>query len=155
MQPAPPSARIVEALAAHSTLTLAYEDEHGVGACALRYAVRPGPLPELLFLSSPGTRHGRWLSGPRPHGAFTVQRDGQALDRITGLQGTGTCVLVRGAARVHALEVYAHTFPGMLDASAEVRAGVAASAVWRLRPDWLRLIDNARGFGHKEEWPGD
>jgi uncharacterized protein YhbP (UPF0306 family) len=25
-------------------------------------------------------------------------------------------------------------------------------ALWRIEPAWMRLIDNRRGFGHKEEW---
>ena len=29
---------------------------------------------------------------------------------------------------------------------------VAKVALWEIKPDWMRLIDNRQVFGHKEEW---
>jgi uncharacterized protein YhbP (UPF0306 family) len=140
-------------LRAHSTLTLAYTDRGEPHACALRYAVAPRPGdPVLYFLSAAHTRHGRALSqSPPPRIAFTAQADHQDLATLTGLQGTGVCALLTGDERAAALAAYGDALAPLLT-SAAARDALRTTEVWALSVSWLRLVDNGRGFGHREEW---
>ncbi|GHG81698.1 pyridoxamine 5'-phosphate oxidase family protein [Streptomyces griseocarneus] len=157
-QAAPPPAEITAALQAHTTLTLAYADEDGPQACAVLYAVAEGPVPSLLFVTSATTRHGRALTagtGTTEGGArvaFTAQHDGQQWTELTGVQGRGHCRPLEGEERAAAWRAYSARFP-YVERDDRLRAAMERTALWQLRPDWLRLIDNGRGFGHKTEWP--
>ncbi|MEU8787349.1 hypothetical protein [Streptomyces sp. NPDC048637] len=184
---------IRRALAAHTTMTLAYVDEDGPQACAVLYAtdaevyatdvevyvtdaegrgssgvasgVASGVVsggagagvaavrPALYFVTATTTRHGRALVEPGARVAFTAQRDGQEWSALTGLQGRGRCRPLTGAERAAGWQVYVERFP-FVAASDRLRAALERTTLWELRPDWLRLIDNGQGFGHKEEWPG-
>ncbi|BCK69442.1 hypothetical protein Srufu_033950 [Streptomyces libani subsp. rufus] len=192
---------IRRALAAHTTMTLAYVDEDGPQACAVLYAtgavegaegavtvgatevpgatddadgadvsVAPGVSgvaaggaagaaggleagagPALYFVTATTTRHGRALAEPGTRVAFTAQRDGQEWSGLTGLQGRGRCRPLTGAERAAGWQVYIERFP-FVAASDRLRDALERTTLWELRPDWLRLIDNGQGFGHKEEW---
>ncbi|MEU1311857.1 pyridoxamine 5'-phosphate oxidase family protein [Streptomyces cinnamoneus] len=147
----PPQIRA--ALDAHTTLTLAYADEDGPQACAVLYAVaeqQPGPV--LVFVTSSHTRHGRALLSGDARVAFTAQRDGQEWTALTGVQGRGTCRLLDGADRAAAWRAYSARFP-YVEESDRLREAMERAELWELRPTWLRLVDNGRGFGHKTEWP--
>ncbi|MEV0266721.1 pyridoxamine 5'-phosphate oxidase family protein [Streptomyces sp. NPDC050617] len=143
---------ILRALDGHTTMTLAYIDEDGPQACAVLYA-RGGDAeaPVLYFVTSTSTRHGRALDAPGARAAFTAQRDGQEWTELTGVQGRGGCRRLAGAERADAWRTYTERFPFTV-ASERLRTAMEATALWELRPDWLRLIDNAQGFGHKREW---
>ncbi|MFB7512377.1 pyridoxamine 5'-phosphate oxidase [Streptomyces sp. NPDC056144] len=147
---------LASALRSLSTLTLAYADAEGPQACAVLYAVADPAAGSLVFVSDPvTTRHGRALAAGGNEGAavaFTAQADGQEWSRLTGLQGRGRCHrLAAGAERDAAFAAYADRFPFVRE-NARLREALAATALWELRPAWLRLIDNGRGFGHKTEW---
>ncbi|MFD7108249.1 MULTISPECIES: pyridoxamine 5'-phosphate oxidase family protein [Streptomyces] len=143
---------IRQALGAHSTMTLAYVDEDGPQACAVLYAVGGGGRgPVLYFVTALTTRHGRAFGESGARVAFTAQRDGQEWSGLTGLQGRGRCRPLAGAERAAGWRVYTERFP-FVGESERLRAALERTALWELRPDWLRLIDNGRGFGHKEEW---
>ncbi|MGW7492035.1 pyridoxamine 5'-phosphate oxidase [Streptomyces sp. NPDC054786] len=192
---------IRRALAAHTTMTLAYVDEEGPQACAVLYAADTvgaghasdaagavdtvhaagatratgaadaadatnatdaadaqggtavGAGPALYFVTAATTRHGRALAEPGARVAFTAQRDGQEWSGLTGLQGRGRCRALTGAERAAGWRVYLERFP-FVAASDRLRDALERTALWELRPDWLRLIDNGQGFGHKEEWSG-
>ncbi|MFG2490067.1 hypothetical protein ACGFSD_03190 [Streptomyces caniferus] len=199
---APCPEAIRRALAAHTTMTLAYVDEEGPQACAVLYATDAvealdapevaaavetaetaetaeaahaadaprgvpgaesrggaevgdlvGAGPALYFVTSGTTRHGRALAEPGTRVAFTAQRDGQEWSGLTGLQGRGRCRPLAGAERADGWRVYLERFP-FVAASDRLRDALERTTLWELRPDWLRLIDNGQGFGHKEEWSG-
>ncbi|MGW1378825.1 pyridoxamine 5'-phosphate oxidase family protein [Streptomyces sp. NPDC002446] len=141
---------ILRALAAHTTMTLAYVDEDGPQACAVLYAA-DAVGPALYFVTATTTRHGRALAEPGARVAFTAQRDGQEWSGLTGLQGRGRCRALAGADRATAWHTYTERFP-FVAGSDRLRAALERTTLWELRPDWLRLIDNGQGFGHKEEW---
>lgn len=152
---------IRRALAAHTTMTLAYTDEDGPQACAVLYAAAAsdggaadgvsGAGPVLYFVTATGTRHGRALAGSGGRAAFTAQQDGQEWSGLTGLQGRGRCRVLAGAERAAGWQVYLARFP-FVAGSERLRGALERTSLWELRPDWLRLIDNGQGFGHKEEW---
>ncbi|MEV1170787.1 hypothetical protein [Nonomuraea sp. NPDC049784] len=106
-----------------------------------------------MFLSSISTRHGQALLSRQPSArcAFTAQKDEQTWDAITGIQGQGTCHRLEGTARDEARTVYAARFPFVAD-TPHLAQALSAADYWEVRPHWLRLIDNSRGFGHKTEW---
>ncbi|WP_087926905.1 pyridoxamine 5'-phosphate oxidase [Streptomyces albireticuli] len=159
---------ILAALDAHTTMTLAYVDEDGPQACAVLYAVaEPGPGPggegedetggvhpegpALLFVTSATTRHGRALLAGDGRAAFTAQREGQVWTALTGMQGRGACRRLEGAEREAHWRAYATRFP-YVERNDRLRQAMERTDLWELRPDWLRLIDNGQGFGHKTEW---
>jgi hypothetical protein len=150
---------IRDALAAHNTLTLAYCDDEGPQACAVFYAWEQEPdlSPRLVFLTSRSTRHGRALaghaSGEEVPVAFTAQADGQHWQTIIGLQGRGSCRLLDGDARENARILYTSRYPFVAD-EGNLAQALASVDLWEITVDWLRLIDNGRGFAHKQEWPG-
>ncbi len=148
-----PPPEIRAALDAHTTLTLAYADEDGPQACAVLYAVADAPdsVPTLLFVTAGTTRHGRALLAGDARVAFTVQSDGQDWTALTGVQGRGTCRLLEGAERTTAWNTYSSRFP-YVEKSERLRQAMDRTGLWELRPHWLRLVDNAKGFGHKTEW---
>lgn len=140
---------IVSALAEHTTLNLAYVDEHGEPqACAVFFALTDND--SLVFVSSRSTRHGRALAA-NGRVAFTAQSEGQDWTTLTGVQGRGHCVALAGSALAEAQAAYARRFPFVAENSA-LRAALDTADHWAVRPDWLRLVDNGSGFGHKVEW---
>ncbi|MCA6092352.1 pyridoxamine 5'-phosphate oxidase [Streptomyces sp. SCA3-4] len=112
----------------------------------------PLPVPVLVFVTSTGTRHGRALLSGDARVAFTAQRDGQQWTALTGVQGRGACRLLDGAERAAAWRAYSARFP-YVEESERLRQAMERAELWELRPTWLRLVDNGRGFGHKTEWP--
>ena len=141
-----------DALAACTVLNLAYADADGPQVCAVFFA--PAPDGGLVFVSSRETRHGRHLASD-PGGvpvAFTGQADDQDWRTLRGVQGRGLCRRLTGADLDAARAAYAARFPFAADDAGPARA-LAAADHWGVRPAWLRLIDNSRGFGHKTEWP--
>ena len=143
---------VARALADYTTVNLAYVDEHGwPQACAVFYA--PTDDGSLVFVSARTTRHGRALTADG-RVAFTAQAEGQHWATITGVQGRGAATLLAGAARVAAFTTYTERFPFVAD-DQRLRAALAGADLWELRPTWLRLIDNAQGFGHKQEWTAE
>jgi uncharacterized protein len=140
--------RLLEFLCAHQVLTLAVGETDGKPcAAALFYAVDE----DLRFyvLTDPGTRHGRALLANTAV-AGTIQRDRQSWQEITGVQFRGRCRLLTGDERDRAWQVYTARFPFLL--TDKFTPALAKTELWCLEPEWMRLIDNRLGFGHKEEW---
>ncbi len=132
----------------HNVLTLAYRDDDGPGACAVWFAPREDL--SIFFLSALATRHGRALADGQEV-AFTVHKDEQDWRVIQGVQGRGRCVPVPEADRDAAWRVYVGRFPFIAEQIPDLRAALARTVLWQIDPSWLRLIDNARGFGFKQE----
>ncbi len=150
--------RIRAFLAAHSTLTLATVDDAGQAQAAALFYAAADDL-NLYLLSSPNSRHSRNLRR-EPRVAATIQAGGQPWQQIRGLQIEGTLRPVEGvqetakAARIYAarFEFLRGLLAGGSDLPVTLIGPVASSRFYVLRPAWIRLIDNSRGFGHKEEW---
>ena len=147
--------RIDAFLAEHTTLTLATVGAGGAPAAAAVFYAHDADL-NLYFLSETGTQHGSNITAGSGV-ACTIQADGQDWRRIRGLQLWGWGMPVTPTGIPHATAVYSRKFAfvGVLLAGAQapgVLAGPLARArFWVLRPAWIRLIDNSRGFGFKEE----
>lgn len=141
---------------AHFTLTLATTDGDQPWAAALYY-VSDADL-HLYFISDPDTRHVR--EGLRT-GTVAVVIHGahQPWAAIRGIQMQARIAAIAPAdrARVEALYFARFTDVGMLvhapagAIEARIAEKFASSAFYRITPQRLRYIDNARGFGKPVE----
>lgn len=141
-------AELFEQMSRHNVMTLAYQDHEGPGACAVWFAV--DAKLACFFLSALTTRHGAALAQGGPV-AFTVHKDDQDWRSIQGVQGKGFCQPVASEYREGAWQAYSSRFPFVIQPFRSIAAALAAVTLWSITPHWLRLIDNTRGFGHKEE----
>ena len=134
--------RIKSYLESHHVLTLATGDERGPWAASLFYA--SDDALNLYFLSEPTTRHGQAI-GRGARVAVTVHGETKEWTAIQGIQLWGTAKEVKEAGDVFAR--YTGKFPF---AAALIPEG-GPHCFYRITPRWIRLIDNARGLGFKEE----
>jgi hypothetical protein len=138
-------------LAAHNTLTLATEREGKPWANALFYA---NDGFSFYVVSDSTTRHTENLKHNQ-HVAATINQDHRDWRAIQGVQLEGVCeAMTSPFDSAHALVVYSAKFPFIADllrAPRELGAAFAKARFYKITPTWIRLIDNTRGFGHKEE----
>lgn len=127
-------------------LTLATTDPDGAPRATPLYFAA-GPDLELLFLSDPDSPHSRNLQRePRAAAAaFPAVEDWRA---IRGVQIRGLVRPLDEAEHPAGMRIYRARFGDL----AGLEVALAGSRLYRLRPSWLRLIDNRRGFGFKREW---
>jgi hypothetical protein len=143
-------------LEAHSTATLATAGPDGPWAAAIFYA--SDPELNLYFVSDRRTRHARHLAA-HPRAAAAIHPDCKTWAEVRGLQLAGPVELLEGPGRAAGLEHYLSRLQDVKrllalprDADEEhIARRLRSAGLYRLRPDWIRLIDNARGFGFKEE----
>jgi uncharacterized protein YhbP (UPF0306 family) len=143
-------------LEAHTTATLATVGEDGPWAATVFFA--SDPTLNLYFVSDRQTRHGRDIA-VHPRVAVAINADCRAWAEIRGLQITGRVEMLDGARRAAGFEHYLakfHDLRALLEAPMGVDEETIAKRfrmadLYRVRPDWIRLIDNSRGFGYREE----
>lgn len=143
------AARIEVFLDSHHVMTLATVDDAGAHAASLMYA-RAGFT--LQWTSDPQSRHSQHLEREARVTA-TVAPDYTDFRVIRGLQIAGRARRLdessAGAAR--AALVARYTFLAELASGPpKLRAAFENAAFYALVPERITLIDNARGFGHKE-----
>ncbi|GAB4179916.1 MAG: hypothetical protein Fur0032_20720 [Terrimicrobiaceae bacterium] len=135
-----------------TTMTLATAGPGGEPHAAAVYfaADRDGTL---YFLSAKTTVHAEHLLRD-PRVAATIHDENQQWESLRGIQLRGTAAPVAAARMPRAAAVYAAKF-----AFAAIKGGaggaladaLSKTTFWGLKPEWIRLIDNSRGFGFKEE----
>jgi uncharacterized protein YhbP (UPF0306 family) len=102
----------------------------------------------LHFFSDPGSQHSVDLAR-EPRAAVTFYPEDQRWQEIRGLQMRGAVYSTRpGPDWEHAWRVYSAKFPFVT----ELKDVVARNQFYAFVPGWIRLVDNRRGFGYKEEW---
>ena len=140
----PPVARY---LSAHHVMTLAAQGADGPWAAAVFYA---SDDHDLIFLSSPTSRHARQLALDA-RCAATIHSEVTDWRSIQGVQLEGRVHSLAEGERARAMQVYGEKFPF-------VRPAVAAPAIvqalarvhwYRLRIARLYFLDNAQGFGQR------
>lgn len=141
---------IASFLAAHHVCSLATCGPDGPHATNLFYACDE---LALIWVSDPDSRHSREIESDSRVEA-TVAPDYSDFAAIKGLQIIGTARRI--LAEDQRLQCLArmearYSFLGSLAAGPEkMREAYARTAVYRLQPARIVLIDNAKGFGHKE-----
>jgi uncharacterized protein YhbP (UPF0306 family) len=133
-------------LGEQSTLTVATIGPAGRPmAASLFFAA--DPRLNLYWTSSSKSRHSRNLASD-PRAAITVHTNTWSWRDIAGVQLEGEAVeIALGADWQAALDLYLAKFPFAKEFAAEL----SRSSFYRFTARWGRLIDNSRGFGHKEE----
>jgi uncharacterized protein len=137
-------------LAAHHVMSLATFGAGGPHATSLFYACDG---LALVWVSGPDTRHSREIEAD-PRVAATVAPDVSDFASIRGVQIEGAARRIEAAdeRRRHLAQLEArYPFLGQLAAGPpQLREAYARTAVYRLQPARIVLIDNSKGFGHKE-----
>ena len=103
---------------------------------------------QLYFFSSPTSQHGQDLAA-NPAAALTLSPLVEGWRDIYGMQMRGEAHPVpAGPQWERAYQLYLGRFPF----AAGFKEEMARNIFYVFTPQWLRLVDNSRGFGFKEEW---
>ena len=130
-----------------STLALATVSADGLPQVAPLFYVSDDNL-NLYWLSSETSRHSINLAA-QPQVAATIYPDVWQWTDIRGVQVEGRAATVRDLqARAAVLARYRAKFP----LPPAFDAQIAASALYMLKPTWIRWLDNSQHFGYKAEW---
>jgi uncharacterized protein YhbP (UPF0306 family) len=157
MRPAALPTVVAQYLQRHHVMTLATQGPEGPWAAAVFYAGEGG---ELVFLSSPTSRHGRHLAQD-PRCAATIHEDCRDWAQIRGVQLEGRAVPLEGEEQARGQRLYERKFPFVaagMDVPVAIAAALARVRWYRLDAQRLYFIDNSRGFGHRDEFelrPGE
>jgi uncharacterized protein YhbP (UPF0306 family) len=101
----------------------------------------------LYFFSEASSQHACDLQS-RPLAAVTIQPPAHSYQEIHGLQARGSVRPVPpGEEWQRAFALYQAKFPFV----AHMQDVLARNTLYVFTPRWLRLLDNRRGFGFKEE----
>jgi len=141
-----------------STLTLATVSESGQPWAATVFFVGDKDC-NLYFVSDHRTQHGRDMA-TNADVAATINPDADNWNDVRGLQVRGRVGIVEGAERARALLLYFRKFP-QIDALFQspqdeheetIAARLKAANFYCLRPEMVRVIDNAGGFRKRVEF---
>ena len=144
------TAEAAECLAQHHVMTLATQGGEGPWAAAVFYAVDGD---DLIFVSSPASRHCRDLARD-PRCAATIHAEAEDWRFIRGLQIDGVVHSLDGVERERAQQCYTQRFAfARPEHAPEAIAQALARVHWyRLRIRRLHYIDNAHGFGRRQQF---
>lgn len=138
---------IQEFLSEHTTLALATVNEHGLPHVAPVFYAADEDL-NLYFISESSSRHCQHLQ-KKPNVSAGIYRDGQHRSEVTGLQLWGCCrVVVKDDT---AKSIYLKKY-GFIEQDAILLKKFHDMSMYVIQSEGLRLIDNRKGFGHKQEW---
>lgn len=138
-------------LAAHHVVSLATtDDDGGPHAACVMYALDG---LRLYWMSDPESRHSRHI-GARPRVTATVAPDYSDFREIRGLQLFGRARRLvdeteSAQARQRMLSRYAF-LAELASGPPALRAAFEKAGFYCLEPDRITLIDNTKGFGHKD-----
>jgi uncharacterized protein YhbP (UPF0306 family) len=140
--------RIKQFMAAHTTLTLATVSADGRPQAAPVFFAETADLA-LIFISEQKSRHSQNIR-QNSRVAAAIYADGQSWQSIRGIQLEGVCTALSGKAAQAARTVYLAKYPFIAE---NKLLAVIFNLVtfYQITPTWIRLIDNSRDFGHKEE----
>ena len=142
--------RIAAFLDAHHVVSLATCGPDGPHAATVFY-VRDGLA--LLWVSDPNSRHSAELAADA-RVAATVAPDYFEFDDILGVQISGRAHAIADASeRANAELMLQARYPSlkrMSEGLPTLREAYERAKFYRLEPTRLVLIDNSRGFGHKD-----
>lgn len=138
---------ILEGLLGLTTMTIATSGSDAEPHAAAVYFVCDNQL-NFFFFSSPQSQHSGDISD-QPRVAVTIHPECFEWQDIHGLQVRGAITPVKGRSEwQQAWELYQIKFPFVSD----LKEILSRNLLHKFRPDWIRLVDNRRGFGFKQEW---
>jgi len=153
-------AAVRQMLEAHNTLTVATCGDGEPWAASLFFA--SDRHLNLFFVSDVRTRHARHIAASAVIVA-TVNADCARWTDVRGLQIRGRVSVITGLERMAALRHYLAKFHDVRtlfeapesDDERTIAERLKAANMYRLQPNWIRLIDNSRWFGYKAEFELD
>ena len=128
----------------HNTMTLATIGKDGPAAAAVLYV----PIKEgksLIFVSSEKSEHIK-NSKNNNSCAVTIQEDGLKWNMIRGLQIKGKIFLANEKYWKDYFEKYDY-----IKSDSKLSKALKKVKLYELKIDWIRMIDNSKGFGNREE----
>jgi uncharacterized protein len=141
------SALPIEELWSLPVITLATSDSAGFPHAADVYFAADDEKT-LFFFSSADSQHARNFVN-NPQAAATIHPLVDNWQEIRGLQLRGEVQAVEpGEEWEKAWGHYLVKFPF----AGDLKEIITQNTLYAFRPQWIRLIDNRRGFGFKEEW---
>ena len=149
-------ADIARFLEERNTLSLATTQADQPWAASVLFA--SDQALNIYFVSDPKTHHGQDL-GANTRVAGTVNGNCEGWSDIQGVQLTGHASQVPNPDRSRVLTLYLDKFADVAQLIRQPRSDqdkliggrLATTPFYQLRPEWIRLIDNTRGFGFKQE----
>jgi hypothetical protein len=137
-------------LVRHTTLSLATCHDSRPWSTDLFYS--SDDSCQLYFVSSVTTRHCQHIA-VNPQVSVSISGECADWKEIKGLQLDGVAGVVSEADRDGVIETYLTKFPALkkLHQASEILKLFWESSFYRVSPKWIRLIDNSKGFGHKDE----
>lgn len=137
----------LEYLEQHTVITLATQGPAGLWAAAVFFASQGF---DIFFISAGHTRHGQNIADTH-QAAGTIQEDYRDWAAIRGIQLEGPVDLLTGPERERAITIYGEKYPLIQAASGPILSALEAMNWYRLTPQKLYLVDNSKGFGHRDE----
>jgi len=147
--------QVLDYLKSHNTMTLATCAGAMPWAATVFYA---SDDLKLYFFSSPESRHCQNLAA-NSRVAVTIQEDYKDWRLIKGIQLEGKVILVDSVIeKAKAIAVYARKYPAVIKLFTDPTSGVYHKAFLKVKfycviPERLFYIDNAQGFGKRQEMP--
>ena len=129
----------------HNSMTIATSGNQGSAAAAVFYAPSEDNRT-LIFVSNSKSEHIK-NSVVNPNCAATIHKDEMNWEEIRGLQIKGK---IEPAEKEH-WEFYFKKFPYIKQNENLMRA-LEKVNLYAFKIKWIRIIDNKRGFGAKEEF---
>ena len=129
----------------HNTMTLATIGNNGPAAAAVFYA----PIKEcksLVFVSSEKSEHIVNSSSDNSCAA-TIQQDGLKWTAIKGLQIKGKIAIANEKYWNEYFEKYDY-----IKTDSTLSQALEKVKLYELKIEWVRIIDNSKGFGNREEY---
>ena len=145
--------QILDYLRSHNTMTLATTVGDLPWAATVFFASED---LHLYFFSAPDSRHCQNLAA-NPRVAVTIQEDYQDWRKIKGIQLEGRVALVDGVLKkTKAMAIYAAKYPEIIKLFTNPANGLFYKAFLKVKfycvmPDKVFFIDNAQGFGKRQE----
>ena len=135
-------------LQSQSAMALATVGEDGAARVTPLYYLADEDL-RLYWFSSAASAHSKSLL-KNPAVAVAVYRPSEGWREIRGVQMRGVAAVVADRSRRRAVaEAYAERF----HLGRALGVGMARSRLYAFEPEWVRYIDNSRGFGRGFEAP--
>lgn len=125
-----------------------------IGPCAApvyfvaRHGAEATPLWQLYFFSESASQHAQNLARDG-RAAAAIYPECQDWQDIRGLQLRGG---VHPVARGDEWEIAWQAYRAKFSFVAQLKPVVDRNELFAFVPTWIRLVDNRRGFGFKQEW---
>jgi uncharacterized protein YhbP (UPF0306 family) len=129
-----------------TTMTLATSGDEGPHATPVYYV--DGDEFRLYFFSDVNSLHGQHVLG-NPQAAAAIYPECDGWQDIRGLQLRGVVRLVESPEEWNAAW---GRYQGKFPFTRSLKTVVAQNQLYVFIPNWIRLVDNSKGFGYKREW---